>query len=197
MCSTPISISLADLLLDCTTVQVFRPRAPFNEAKLYYDSKNHIYSLKKEVAVMVSESHYCLFISKAYVGSVHDYYIHKQGCSKYEEYLMKTPHEQSFMPQDIHKLKWAIVEDKGYVGPPSDTPNERRVVPIRPARLHHEIDFNNRISQFRVPIEKFNHHIMFNRSCGMDSTFYLSYLKYRIENEENSLIYYSSSSHHV
>jgi len=68
---------------------------------------------------------------------------------------MKTPHEQSFMPQDIHKLKWAIVEDKGYVGPPSDTPNERRVVPIRPARLHHEIDFNNRISQFRVPIEKF------------------------------------------
>jgi len=43
----------------------------------------------------------------------------------------------------------------GYVGPPSDTPNERRVVPIRPARLHHEIDFNNRISQFRVPIEQF------------------------------------------
>lgn len=133
---------------------------------------------------------------------------------------MKTPHEQSFMPQDIHELKWAIVADKGYVGPPNNTPNERRVVPIRPARLHHEIDFNNRISQFRVPIEQFfgrvtklwgivrqtyrwehshfgddfdicclltNHHIMVNRLCGVDSTFYLSYLKYRIENEEKKV----------
>ena len=42
------------LLADSVSIEVFRPRAHFSEAKVYWDGKNRIYALKKEVAVMTS-----------------------------------------------------------------------------------------------------------------------------------------------
>ena len=51
------------LLVDTTTIETYRPTAPFHEAKKYWDQKNRIYGIKKEVAVCVSP-HYCLFTQK-------------------------------------------------------------------------------------------------------------------------------------
>jgi len=39
------------LLVDSTTTEICWPGGPFEEVKPYYDAKNQIYSLKKEVAV--------------------------------------------------------------------------------------------------------------------------------------------------
>ena len=60
------------LLVDSTSIQVKRPKARFEEAKIYWDGENHMYALKKEVAVMASNPHYCLFLQKGVVGSKHD-----------------------------------------------------------------------------------------------------------------------------
>lgn len=55
---------------------VHQPKVPFNEAKVYFDGKNHIYALKVEVGVLVNPSHYGIFIADCAVGSKHDYALH-------------------------------------------------------------------------------------------------------------------------
>eukprot|EP01098_Paradermamoeba_levis_P013287 TRINITY_DN6028_c0_g1_i1.p1 TRINITY_DN6028_c0_g1~~TRINITY_DN6028_c0_g1_i1.p1 ORF type:complete len:187 (-),score=8.46 TRINITY_DN6028_c0_g1_i1:341-901(-) len=49
------------LLIDSTTIEVYRPRGRFEEAKIYFDSKNKIYGLKKEVAVTATAPHLAVF----------------------------------------------------------------------------------------------------------------------------------------
>jgi hypothetical protein len=68
------------LLGDSTSLEVYRP-GRFEEAKAYWDGKNGIYALKKEVCVMASPPHFAMFASKAFLGSTHDYYLN------YREYL--------------------------------------------------------------------------------------------------------------
>ena len=79
------------LCVDTISMEVQRPKAPFNEAKVYWDGKNHIYALKKEVAVRTMPPHYALFSQKAFVGSHHDYHIFKLTANSYGDYLQKTP----------------------------------------------------------------------------------------------------------
>jgi hypothetical protein len=52
------------LLADSTSFEVFRPKGRFEEQKHYYDGKNKMYAVKKEVAVMAHAPHYALFFSK-------------------------------------------------------------------------------------------------------------------------------------
>ena len=69
--------------------------------------------------------HYALFSAPAEIGSRHDYAIFKKHYQRYEEYLRKTPAERNDIPEDEHN-SFAIVGDKAYQGPATDTGVFRR-----------------------------------------------------------------------
>ena len=71
------------LLIDSTSIEVYRPTGKFQESKRYWDGKNKIYALKKEVAVMATDPHYALFTCSYEIGSTHDYNIHKRVYDRY------------------------------------------------------------------------------------------------------------------
>jgi len=105
------------LLVDSNTTQVYRPRAPFQESKRYWDSHNHVYGIKKEVAVMATPPYYCMFSHKGFIGSTHDYEEHERVAPSYQEYLLKTPEEHRALPGDAQQRFWAIMADSAYIGP--------------------------------------------------------------------------------
>jgi hypothetical protein len=143
------------LLIHTNTIETFRPKAPFEEAKVMWDGKNHIYGLKKEVGVAARAPHYCLFTQPARVASVHDYSIIKETCESYTEYLLKTPDERAALVGDREHRFWAALLDKAYVGPAQDTPNLRRIVPVkRPVTVADE-QHNHNVNALRAPIEQF------------------------------------------
>jgi len=57
------------LLNDSMTVETCQPGGPFEEVKSYFDVKNGIYGIKKEVTVSAHPPHYALFISPYHHGS--------------------------------------------------------------------------------------------------------------------------------
>ncbi len=81
------------LVGDIKSAEVFRPKGHFNEAKTYWDGKNKIYALKKEVAVLRYPPHYAMFSLPSHVGGEHDYACHKQEYINYAEYLLKLPED--------------------------------------------------------------------------------------------------------
>jgi hypothetical protein len=65
MCPIPVldtTYPYIALLIDSTTDKTCQPGGPFKEVKCYYDIKNSIYRLKKEVAVSAHPPHYALFV---------------------------------------------------------------------------------------------------------------------------------------
>ena len=58
-------------VIDCTVVQIRRPGVGFDEAKLWFSGKHHIYCVKKEVVVN-SRTGTAAFVSTGRPGSVHD-----------------------------------------------------------------------------------------------------------------------------
>jgi hypothetical protein len=114
----------AALLIDSTSLQVYRPTGLFGEAKAFFDGKNYIYAMKKEVAIQAAEPHYILFSQKGVAGAAHDYTIHKGATSSYDRYLMKTTEERLHpkLAGDMANGSWSMLLDKGYTGPASDTP---------------------------------------------------------------------------
>eukprot|EP01112_Ceratiomyxa_fruticulosa_P024316 TRINITY_DN989_c0_g1_i1.p1 TRINITY_DN989_c0_g1~~TRINITY_DN989_c0_g1_i1.p1 ORF type:complete len:183 (+),score=34.81 TRINITY_DN989_c0_g1_i1:554-1102(+) len=94
------SLSHIGLLMDSTSVEVFRPTGCFEEAKKYWDGKNKNYALKVEVAVMASAPHFCFFVSKGVPASIHDYTLHLMNFASYISYLLKTPAEQLLLLDD-------------------------------------------------------------------------------------------------
>jgi hypothetical protein len=81
-CPIPLlttNYSFIALLVDSMSVEVYRPKGRFEEAKVYWDGKHSIYALKKEVAILSTEPHYALFFQKICVGSTHEYEMHKKG----------------------------------------------------------------------------------------------------------------------
>lgn len=152
----------AALLIDHHTTEVFRPKTRFSEAKIYWDGKNHCYGLKSEVAVSASAPHYCQFVQRYTVASVHDYADLKSHYTSYLEYLLKTPEEAALFPADVQNRYWAAILDKAYIGPAADTPDFRRVTPQKAPRTPQEAQRNVQISRDRVPIECF-----FGRVCSL------------------------------
>ena len=143
------------LLVDSTSIQVYRPKAPFQEAKIYWDGKNHIYALKKEVAVIASKPHYCLFLQKGVVGSRHDYEYLKTTYHSYIPYLQKTSEEFLLLQVDQMHQNWSALFDKGYIGPENDTPGLRRIIPKKnPSAYSHQAE-NIEKNKIRVPVECF------------------------------------------
>jgi hypothetical protein len=143
------------VLVDCHTNESFRPKAPFEEAKIYWDGKNKIYGLKSELGIAAHPPHYCLFTAPHTVPSIHDYEYHKRAYEQYLLYLQKTPAEHHALPNDVQHRFWAICGDKGYIGPASDTPDERRITPKKGHLTQAERAVNQEINRIRVPIEQF------------------------------------------
>jgi len=59
----------AAIAVDSTSFEVYRPHGRFEEAKIYFDGKNRIYALKKEVVVKIKPPNYALYYHKATIGS--------------------------------------------------------------------------------------------------------------------------------
>lgn len=145
----------AGLLIDNTTVQCFRPKGRYMEVKHYFDGKNHIYGLKKEVSITAVAPHFYVTSSPHYPGSVHDYTIHKMEYRRHFEYTLKQPSEVYALPADCRHEHWATVLDKAYIGPEGDTPDERRITPTKNPHTAEQVAFNRTVSNVRVPVEQF------------------------------------------
>lgn len=147
------------LLADSMTWPCFRPRGRFEDAKTYWDAKNGIYGIKKEIAVMAAPPHYALFASDGFPGSVHDYTIHKRVFTDYTSYLEKTTDEHTALRTDQAESSWAVILDKAYIGSPTDTPGERRITPKKPAPTRPlsaaDRERNTEINRLRVKVECF------------------------------------------
>jgi hypothetical protein len=81
------------IIINNHTTQCYYPKVSFDEVKIYYDRKNHIFCLKSEVAVSVTPPYYCVFVGDHTLGSVHDFKIMKRKYHYYFEYLLKLPFE--------------------------------------------------------------------------------------------------------
>jgi hypothetical protein len=88
------------LLVDAHTTPCYRPKAPFDEAKIYFDNKNHTYGLKTEVAVSAQHLYYCTHVSKHVPASVHDFELFKNGYAGYLDYLLKQSGALFALPGD-------------------------------------------------------------------------------------------------
>ncbi len=114
------------LLVDSTSIEVYRPKGRFDKAKTYWDGHNKIYAFKKEVfsysctflflflyiylgCCYGTQSPLCSFSQKAEVGSAHDYSYHKQVCPAYESYVEKRPEEINAIHSDTANTKWAVL----------------------------------------------------------------------------------------
>jgi len=67
--------------------------------------------------------------------------------------LIKHPAEKNLINSDINDHRWAILGDKAYIGPDSDTPDLRRIKLIKAPTFQSEIARNVELSKIRVPIE--------------------------------------------
>ena len=135
------------------TTETYRPKAPFEEGKIYYDGKNHIYGLKSEIAVLAKKPHYCLFAARHSVGSQHDYEYHRTIYQTYLPYLRKLPPEHLQLPSDMQSNFWAVA--KAYTGAPSDTPDLRRIIPKKGHLSAAEHAQSETLKRIRVPVEQF------------------------------------------
>jgi hypothetical protein len=142
------------LCIDSTSVPVYRPKAPFGESKIYFDGKNEIYALKKEVAVMASPPHYALFSQPSFVGSIHDFEFFKKNYVEYLEYLLKTTNEKQSITTDTD-VRWGVVVDKGYTGPAESTPGLRKIALRRKPTTVAQDAENHELSTIRCPVERF------------------------------------------
>ena len=157
------------LLVDAHTTPCYRPKASFDEAKIYYDAKNKMYGLKTEVAVSAQAPHYCTHVSSYVPGSVHDFELFKQGYERYLSYLLKLPAEHAALVGDQGDRYWALLCDKGYIGPDAASPDVRRICPVKDPQNHHDRTLNILKARYRVMIECFFGRLLghFNifRSC--------------------------------
>ncbi len=128
----------------------------FSEAKPYWDGKNKIYALKKEVAVSACQPHYALFSSPAFRGGEHDFTGLQRHYSGYVEYLKKNPDEQAVTAADGSNL-WILLADAGYLGDASKTPGIRKVALQKPSNLRtsEQIQSQHDLSVVRSSVERF------------------------------------------
>jgi hypothetical protein len=145
----------AALIIDGHTTEICVPKLPFEQGKVYWDGKNHIYGLKNEIAVSTTSPHYCLFVSPHFPASVHDYEVHRQVYGSYGEYLVMTPEEIVTAGLQPGPRYWKIMADKGYTGSPDDTEPLVRVCPRKGPLTPEQAATNRRINEERVVVEQF------------------------------------------
>ncbi len=145
----------AGLLIDTITTECFKPKGRFGESKHYFDNHHKVYGLKSEVAVTSARPHVMVALSRHYPASNSDYEIHKQNFEQYLEYLRRSPDERrECMNHGDDFPFWAAICDKMYTGPATDTPNERRLVPLKGhGRTQAQKKRNKELSVERTPVE--------------------------------------------
>ena len=142
------------LLVDSCSFQINNPVGPFESCRSYFDGKQRIYALKKEISVLANPPHYAMFSSPAAVGSEHDYVLLKNGYHRYLSYLRKRPDERVGLPDDDNDC-WAALFDNAYRGPSDDTNGLRRIVIPRKSSNGAEEVARTELSRIRVPVEQF------------------------------------------
>lgn len=148
------------LLVDTTTVECYRPKARFADSKIYFDGHNWIYGLKIEVAVTSARPHVAVYQSAHQPGSISDYTIHKANFHHYLPYLAKNSlEERNWGGNESDHEYWAILGDKMYVGPAADTPNERRITPMKRAQTQQQKQANKEKNKARQPVEDYFGHL--------------------------------------
>jgi hypothetical protein len=90
-----------------------------------------------------------VFFSGPQPGARHDFSVFKERIPIYEKYLQKTPEEIIKTSLMDSEPRWAMVADKGYIGPCG---NIRMIVPER--KKHHS-QRTKKINNVRVHIERF------------------------------------------
>ena len=80
------SVFEAGLLVDCITIECFKPKGRFGESKHYFDGHHLVYGLKTEVAVTTARPYVMVAKSDNYPGSTSDYEIHKANFGRYMGY---------------------------------------------------------------------------------------------------------------
>jgi hypothetical protein len=143
------------LLVDVTTVEVFRPKGRFGEVKHYFDEHHKVYGLKKEIAVKSARPHVCTSVTPYRPGGIDDYRIHKEDYTVHMDYLQKTADERRETKDDDDHPFWAVLADKKYIGPAADTPNERRFTPMKNPKTDAQKKANKEKSRARVHVECF------------------------------------------
>ena len=143
------------LLVHVHTTPCYHPKAPFDEAKIYYDYKNHTYGLLTEVVVSTQHPYYCMHVFNHVPASVHDFELFKNGYARYLDYLLKLPEEHIALPGDQASHHWALLCDKGYISPNSASPDVCQICPLKRAQSHQERAYNVIHFHFYIPIECF------------------------------------------
>jgi hypothetical protein len=77
------------IIINNHTTQYYHLKVSFDKVKIYYDGKNHIYSLKFEVVVSTTPFFYYVFIGDHTSDSIYDFEIMKKKYHCYLEYLLK------------------------------------------------------------------------------------------------------------
>ena len=98
-----------------------------------------------------------MFVSNHYVGSKNDYTIFQETCDELKPYLRKRPSETNdpALYRDRRHVTWVVVADKAYLGPDTDTPGVRRIVPKRSNMRGFNPIENREICAVRVVVEQF------------------------------------------
>jgi len=69
--------------------------------------------------------------------------------------IFKLPTEHQQLPGDQQERFWALLADKAYVGPATDTPDLRRLTPKKGRLTVAQRATNDKLNRLRVPIEQF------------------------------------------
>ena len=128
------------LIIDSTTIEINRPGS-YNERKPYFDGKNWIHGLKKQVVIMSVPPFFVLFSFKAFKGGIHDYTFFKSSYTEFLPFLKKRPEDFLSLEEDKN-VSWAILADKGYIG--SDFPELRKITPFKGKKTREQKKFNKK-----------------------------------------------------
>ena len=104
---------------------------------------------------MAYKPHFCVFIGKYVLGSVHDFKIMKRSYHRYLDYLLKLPDGNSSLPGHQLSCFWGVLVDKGYVGPENTMPDLRWFTPIKDPRNPTEEHYNQLVGRQWIPVECF------------------------------------------
>ena len=106
MTLSPFGKSTCGVTSGCAHNSLLPSESTFDEAKIYYDHKNHTHGLKTEVAVSAQHPYYCIHVSYHVPASVHDFELFKNGFARYLDYLLKLLEEHIALPTLIGKIRF-------------------------------------------------------------------------------------------
>lgn len=130
------------LVIDCTVQEIPRYSNSFKDNKIFFSNKHKKYCLKRESAHIINGM--CVFISKPYPGSRHDFNVFKDMLPYYKEFLKKNDAEDDF---------FSVMVDKGYEGIKKYLPAE---IPYKGKNITSiENKYNKKLARERIIVENF------------------------------------------